>query len=228
MTRHICVGLLALAACASPSAPDTPDAAQAARADAAIDAAAPPPSRDAAPPPDACGTQVSQLLVNPAFDMSPRGTGWQQIEAVANSPLITDEDGVAEHTAPAKAWLGGFEAQLGVVEDALWQEVAIPAHTTQLVLSGVYDVRTSEAASTVAYDTAELVITDLDGVPIQRVLALSNKTVKTAWTSFAHAFTQDLSGRTVRILLTSSNDDLDPTSFYFDSFTLTAIHACAN
>ncbi|HEY5926733.1 MAG TPA: hypothetical protein VIV11_33835 [Kofleriaceae bacterium] len=232
----VVVALLACA-CAAQSGPapeinDTPDAGQVARLDARQDPPPPPPPDagvlvDAATPPgDACISQVKQLLVNPAFDASPQGAGWQQTLVDIESPLITGDDGVLEHTPALKAWLGGYEALVGTATDVLVQNVTIPANTTHLVLTGMYDVRTGEPASTTAYDTAKLVITEMDGTVIATVLSLSNLTPKTAWTMFGHAFTQNLSGKTVRVRLTSSNDILDPTSFFFDSLALTATSGC--
>lgn len=190
----------------------------------------PPPSPDPAPtppvaPPDACVPQVSQLLVNPAFDSTPTGTGWTQRAIAAEFPLITS-DGVPEHSPGSIAWLGGIDSVTGVVTDALTQDIAIPANTTHLTLIGVYDVRTAEVPSQTAFDTAELSITETNGTPIASILALSNVAPTTQWRAFGHAFTKDLSGRTVRLSLTSRNDDIDATSFFFDSFSLIATHGC--
>jgi len=238
MVNKLCFGLVALTACSAQSSPSEltlPDASQAARTDAPNNPPPPPPGADAAvvpadaatPAGDACVPQVTQLLVNPAFDNAPIGTGWSQTLIDVLSPLITDADGVVEHTTPYKAWLGGFEAGTGTVKDSLVQNVAIPANTTHLVLTGMYDVRTDELPSTIEYDTAKLVITELDGTTIVTVLALSNTAPTTAWTMFGHAFTQNLSGKTVRVRLTSTNDLSDATSFFFDSLALTATHGCA-
>jgi hypothetical protein len=220
MSHKICLGLLMTAACGTQVA-DAPDAGLRVSPGKGDQ-----PSEDAGAP--GCATQATQLLANPSFDQFPDGTGWTQALIASDSPLITDADGVVEHTPPFKAWLGGIEAPIGAtVKDWLVQDVTIPANTTQLVLTGVYDVRTSEAATTTEYDTAKLVITELDGTTIAVVLALSNATPKSAWTTFLHTFTQDLSGKKVRLRITSTNDELDPTSFYVDSLALTAMH-CKN
>jgi hypothetical protein len=178
------------------------------------------------PSSDACVPQVTQLLVNPAFDMAPQGKGWIETLAVPGYPLITSQDGVPEHTPSYKAWLGGFPAPSGTIKDALTQDVTIPALTSHLVLRGRYDVRTAEEPTTTAYDTVKLVVTELDGTPIQTVLSLSNASETSTWAIFGHAFTQNLSGKTVRVRLISSNDIYDETSFFFDSFELTATHGC--
>lgn len=211
-----------------------PDAGSIARPDAAPEQQTLPPDApvDAAPvvpPSDACAPQVTQLLVNPAFDMSPRGTGWQQRLASPDAPLVTTEDGVAEHTPTAKAWLGGFEAPTttSLLFDSVYQDIVIPAGTTHLVVTGFHDVRTGEDPTTVDYDKAKVTLTDLNGVVISTVVALSNANPTTAWTAFGYAFTQDLSGKTVRFRIASSNDELKTTSFFFDSLAVTATHGCA-
>jgi hypothetical protein len=216
MAHKICLVLLMAAACDT-QVSDTPDAGLKVSPGKGDQA-----SEDAAVP--GCATEATQLLANPSFDQFPEGTGWTQALIASNSPLITDADGVVEHTAPFKAWLGGIEAPIGgTVKDWLVQDVTIPANTTTLVLTGMHDVRTSEAATTTEYDTAKLLITELDGTTIAVVLALSNATPKSGWTTFGHTFTQDLSGKKVRLRITSTNDELDPTSFYFDSLALTAM-----
>lgn len=190
-----------------------PDARPDARPDAPPDA-----------PPDACIPVVTQLLQNPAYDLTPQGTGWQEQIIQAGYPLITSQDGVAEHSAPYKAWLGGFTGN--AVTDVLYQDVTIPPATTQLVLSGYYDVRSSETTTTTVYDTGSLGLTQTNGTPIVTILALSNLTTKTTWTLFTHTFAQNLSGQTVRLRMTSSNDSSLASSFFFDTFTLTATHGC--
>lgn len=176
-------------------------------------------------PPDACVPVATQLLVNPVFDLSPVGTGWQQTVIDPGFPLVTADDGVVEHSAPYKAWLGGFEAATTTATDVLWQNVVVPAGTTQLVLTGYYEVRTDESATAItAYDTASIALTQTNGTPIQVVRAVSNLTPTTAWTAFSHTFTQPVAGQTVQVRMTSSNDFLNATSFWFDTLALTATH----
>jgi hypothetical protein len=206
--------------------------------DAAIDAPKPPPDAppDAPPPqavdapPDACVPQMSQLLVNPVFDLTPMGTGWTETRIDQAYPLVTDQDGIAEHSAPYKVWLGGFEAPITTVTDIITQDVAIPPLTTQLVLTGFRDVKSSETTTSTMYDTAVLSVRQTSGAVIANILSLSNldkSAGNTAvWTPINHTFAQNLSGQTVRIHITSSNDFSLPSSFFYDTFTLTATHGC--
>jgi hypothetical protein len=109
----------------------------------------------------------------------------------------------------------------------LYQDVAIPPLTTELVLMGFHDVRTNEwSGASTAYDTASVSLIQPGGALIATVLSLSNLTPKTAWTPFNHTFSQDLSGQMVRVRFTSRNDSSYATSFFFDTLALTAIHGC--
>src|SRR5205814_2280191 len=104
---------------------------------------------------------------------------------------------------------------------------AIPPATTALVLTGFYAVRTDEtSAGAGAHDSASVTLAQSNGAPIATVLSLSNLTAQTGWMPFDHAFAQDLSGQTVRLRFTSSNDGAYPTSFFFDTLALTATHGC--
>ncbi|MGE0547721.1 MAG: hypothetical protein AB7O24_14830 [Kofleriaceae bacterium] len=192
--------------------------------DAKIDAPRPADAAVDAPPMMPCTPATTQLLINPAFDLNPVGTGWQQVLIDPAAPLVTADDGVLEQTAPYKAWLGGLLATNDNVVDVLEQSVAIPANTSELVVSGFYDVRTLELAGDPAYDAASVVVTELDGTPIATALAVSNQTPTTGWTAFSYSVAQPLSGMTIRLRMTSSNDFLNETSFFFDSLQLRATH----
>lgn len=185
----------------------------------------------AQPMPDAyqCQVMTRQLLVNPVFDLTPAGTGWV-LQNIDNAyPVVTDQDGVPEQSAPYKAWLGGFTGQeKGVtsVTDSLYQDITIPAGTTKIVLTGFYEVRTAETAAT-AFDTAQLALVQTNGTQIELVTSVSNLNATTAWTAINHTFATNvaaLSGQTVRLRMTSTNDIIDVSSFYFDTLALTATY----
>lgn len=233
------VVLLTVAGCASGSSAlgqddaNNPPPVDAPKAVDAKPVDTPPPidaPADAAPdaPPDAfvCTPMTTQLLANPSFDLTPQGTGWTQTPIDAAFPPITDQDGAAEQSAPYKVWLGGFEAPtIGTsVTDIVYQDVAIPANTTELVLTGYYLVATQETTTTSAFDTASLAITKTDGTQIQSVYSFSNLTLFGTWTAFSYTVPQNLSGQTIRLRMTSSNDDSFVTNFYFDSLALNATH----
>jgi hypothetical protein len=188
-----------------------------------------PPPPDAAPPPptDAyqCTVMTRQLLLNPTFDLTPSGTNWV-LQNIDNAyPIITDQDGLAEQSAPYKAWLGGFVATTAgtSVTDVLYQDVQIPMGTTMLTLTGYYAVGTQETGTTV-YDTGNVALVQTNGTPIENVLSLSNAAPVSTWTAFTKTFTTNLSGQTVRLRFTSSNDDSFVSNFFFDTLALTATY----
>jgi hypothetical protein len=201
--------------------------------DAAIDARpdAPPdaPPDAAVPvdaPPDACVPITTELLQNPVFDLTPAGTMWQQVPIDPMYPPITS-DGFAAQSAPYKAWMGGItggDEGTASVTDQIYQDVAVPAGTTQLVLTGYYVVGTAETVTTVN-DTGSVDLLQTNGTPIENVMSLSNLTpTAAAWQPFSHTFTANVSGQTVRLRFTSTNSVDNVTNFFFDTLSLKATH----
>ncbi|HTR52654.1 MAG TPA: hypothetical protein VMJ10_18190 [Kofleriaceae bacterium] len=195
------------------------------------DAPAPPPPdafvfRDAPPPPDACVVMTTQLLLNPVFDATPVGTDWQATPIDPMYPLITN-GAIAAQSPPYYAWMGGLagsdEGEESVT-DLLYQDVTVPANTTQLVLTGYYAVGTDETTTTTVYDTGTFELTQTDGTPIEGVLALSNLSATSGWVAFSHPVTANLSGQTVRVFMTTTNDIVNETGFLFDTLALKATH----
>lgn len=183
---------------------------------------------DAPKPPDAyvCQVQTQQLLANPVLDLNPMGMGWVQQPIDGAYPIVTSDDGIAEQSAPFKAWMGGFAGEdyfVSSLSDQFYQDVTIPMGTTQLVLTGFYEVRTGETLNSV-YDTAQVALTQTNGTPIESAVQLSNLTPTTAWTPINKTFSGNLSGQTVRLRLVTSNDITNATSFYFDTLALTATY----
>ena len=105
--------------------------------------------------------------------------------------------------------------------DALWQDVMIPASTTMLVITGMYDARTTEISGTV-FDRGSLALVTTANAPIETVIALTNLTPTTTWTAINHPVTAAVAGMTIRLRMTSSNDFTSASSFYFDSLGLMA------
>ncbi len=190
--------------------------------DAPVDA---PPRVDA--PPDACVPQTTELLANPVFDGTPLATGWTEVLIDPSGPIIGSA-GFAAHTAPNKAWLGGYAGSdegVSSVTDQLYQDFLVPAGTTQLVLTGVYAIGTQESPNTSVYDTASVDLTQTSGTEIENIQAVTNLSVTgNAWTAFSHTFTNIPAGQTVRLRFTSTNDISGATSFLYDTLSLKATH----
>ncbi len=136
-----------------------------------------------------------------------------------------------EQSAPFNAFLGG-EANFGEVTDILTQDVVVPADTTKLVLTGFWAIDIQGFPD----DSADLALTLTNGTPIEDVQRLDDDTTPTnQWTAINHTFANpaSLSGKTVRLRMTSTVDDdddgegdVDETDFFFDTFALTATHGC--
>ncbi len=170
--------------------------------------------------PTSCTPAVVELLTNPAFDAAPDGTGWVATPISAAYPLITAQGSVAPQSPTNKAWMGRLA--VANAKDSIYQDVVIPASTTQLVLTGFYDVRTLELGATV-YDRGAIELVQTDGTTmIEPVIALDNAHTTTTWTAIDHPFTASLAGQTVRLRLRTDSDNTLASSFYFDSLSLKA------
>lgn len=216
MRRLLFVGLLATGcATAGTEQPNT-------GTDAATDGS----TADAAPDaPLPCNEVMTELLMNPAFDATPMGTGWTQTPIDAMYPLITDQgqtgtSGITEHSAPYDAWLGGLAGT-----DVLFQNITVPARTRLLILTGFYEVRTGETVAT-AVDTGSLAFTDTNNTPIVVAQSLDNTKKTTTWSTinFSVANAPMLSGMTIRLRMTSTNNGSLFTSFWWDTLSLKATH----
>lgn len=184
------------------------------------------------PPVDApidapCTPTTTQLLVNPAFDGVPMGTGWVDQPFDPGYPLITSDDGAPEHTAPNKAWLGGWLGEIFAdATDQLYQQVTVPAGTTSLTVRGQYWVATDEDPGSTVYDDSQVELLNSSGGLLQTALTVSNVGPTTAWTPFQVVFGSSYAGQTVRLRFRSANDFSLPTSFFYDSIALEATIAC--
>jgi len=223
MKRYICLVLLTSCATASYPAGDPADAGPAdafsridARAvpDARVvdanpaappDAYVPPP-----PPPNPTCAEHNLPLVNPRFDSGP--VVWTEL---GSYPIINAIEGA--HTPPYLAWLGG---ELDYA-DALYQDVAVPAGSTQLRLSGQALIITNESGGD--YDLINIELGDTNHNFLESLAVWSNTSAAADWSYFIVGSTQGYPGRTIRLFFSSSNDNMYSTSFYFDSLNLTAL-----
>ena len=222
---------------------DTPDT------DAAIDAAIDAPAIDAAidaPPVDAaidaplpidapidaplpidappCTPGTTQLLVNPAFDLAPEGTGWLQMPFDALYPPITTDQlaSPAPDTPTRHAWLGGFDS----ATDSIEQTVTIPAGTTSLVLRGRRATITNETTTTTVYDTSTVDLMTTTGTVIENAVTVTNLTASATYASWLKTFATPHAGETVKVRLRSTTDVSQTTNFFYDSLALEATTSC--
>jgi hypothetical protein len=175
-----------------------------------------------------------QLLVNPTFDLMPIATGWTESENPNKMvEIVTDQPpsgmGFSPQSAPYYAWMGGFIASSHstTYTDEMQQNIAIPAGTTALTLTGYYIVNSAEEPD-FPYDTATLGLTQLDGTQITPQLSLSNE--DDDGTQSYHGFSLNytnaagLAGTSVTMRITTTNDYSNPTNFIFDTLAVTATY----
>jgi hypothetical protein len=197
---------------AGPVLPGDPDAAP----PPPVDAAPPPPVDAAPPPPDAAMCQTTQLLQNAAFDESPLGTKW-----TLEDDVLSDEGPAGADTRPNALWLGG----LALRDEAIYQEVAVPAGLTSLTLTLKFQVRNPEGGNTV-YDSATLTVRSASNALLHELRQWSNRDPATnAWQTASFTIPNTVAGQRVRVHFAGRTDRSFHTSFQFDTLALTAV-AC--
>lgn len=184
---------------------------------------------------DACVPMMTELLASPSFDATPQGLGWIQLpvpNAVGGPYYPITNFGPASHSAPFHALLGGLAGEdcspvASTITDQVYQDVVIPAGTTQLVMTGQYIIGTMEPnLDGMVYDRGELGLVETSGAPIEVAIGGTNLTSVAAWTPFSKTFANPaaLAGRTIRVRATHTGDVSYNTNFFFDTLSLRATH----
>lgn len=203
-------------AAARPDAPpEPPDAAP--PPPPMVDAAPPPPppTPDAAPPP--CTTTWLNLLANPGFDS---GTANWSESSSGGYPLIgAPPSGVAAHSAPNVAWMGGYDS----ANDQVWQvSIAVPASATMLRLKGQRIIGTEESGST-PYDFLTFRLRNAGGTPIETLATFSNADAVASWTPFEIYAISSYAGMSLQLHIQATTDIILSTGFLVDSLALEAL-----
>jgi len=174
---------------------------------------------------DACVPVQTQLLINKDFDLGP-SADWHEIQftGTGGGELILAS---FPQSGAYDAWMGGYTGSPAY--DRLFQDIAIPAGTTALVLTGYHLVNTQEdnINDPGPYDFGDIVLATTANTLLEDAIDLDNidATTGTTYTFFTHSFaTAGIVGTTVRLVIESQNDDLNATNFRFDTLTLTATH----
>ncbi len=190
-------------------APGTPDAKVVLPADASIaDASIAPDSALA----DAmgCTTQTVNLLVNANFDAALGSWVGSPTEAsIVRVPPVSPD------SSPNSAWLGGATSST----DTLYQDVAIPADATGLVLSGKIRQTTAE----ILFNNDDILRLDIRDTSNAVLAALKNwdESDDSGWQIFSYNLA-DYSGQTIRVYLQATNDGDRASSFFIDTMNLSA------
>ena len=164
---------------------------------------------------DACTPVLAELLVNGDFESNM--TGWHEIQF--DSELISSQ---VPQAGTYGAWLGSY-AQTAT--DELYQDIAVPAGTTSLVLTGYSLVYTKEATTTNAYDRAYVSLATTTETTLETALTVTNLGATAAYVPFTHSFAvAAVAGASARFKLNSSSNASNYTNFFFDTFSLKATH----
>jgi hypothetical protein len=177
-----------------------------------IDAA---PMIDAAPPADAMCT-TTQLLLNPSFDADPINKDWVEVRDPENmnQRVISDSDLTPRaHSAPGRIWFGSRNN----FTEAAYQDVAVPAGTIELVLTGQVYVGVEDTV-----DHAELEIRRTDNTVITEVKRWVRADANSAFAAFSLPITGNHAGTTVRLAFKGTTSAFTPSSWMFDTLALNA------
>ncbi len=175
-----------------------------------------------APDSGACTTVTRNLLTNGNYEggIAP----WVEQRIDAGYPLVTNSAGpTGAQSGTYRAWLAGVATTPASNKDSLYQEVAIPATTTTLVLKGYFEVR-SEETTTPVYDRATVELMSTTNTQLQLLRSLDDNGKTTAWQALNVPITANVKGQTVRLKLSTASDATQATSFLFDTLSLEATH----
>jgi len=168
---------------------------------------------DAAP---GCTVQTVQVLTNNAFDAG--NVSWVTAPFNAAFPMIDNlaDSGYAPQSGGFGAWLNGYAV---TSSDRMYQDVAIPASTTALTLTGYRLIYTDEAGGT--FDTASLQVRSTSDAVLATLASWSNADAGGTWQVFSFNV-GSYAGQTIRLHLSSASDNSFQTSFLFDTLVLNA------
>ncbi len=169
--------------------------------------------------PDAmgCTDVVVQLLSNENLDLG-SGGGW--VENGAGFPIVLSPSDptyplpVTPQSGNYAAWMGGVDS----ATRAMYQDVAIPAGATNLTVTGYRYIATEETSGT--WDVWTATIRNTGGGVLETLGTLSNADALESWVTFNYVPVTNFAGQTIRLYFENTNDILNNTNFFIDSFAL--------
>jgi hypothetical protein len=165
------------------------------------------------------GSCLVDLLVNGNFDVS-TDAGWS--ESLAGGMIVAGSSSnlpgeIDAYSAPNLGWLGRLGGS-----DSLRQDVEVPSATRRLVLRGRRWIDSREAPSSSASDSVKISLLETDGDLIEVLKSYDDGDETSGWVSFSATADRAHAGKTLRVELSSRNDDEVRTSFFFDDLVLEA------
>jgi hypothetical protein len=133
-------------------------------------------------PLDAGGCDVIQLLTNEDLDLGP-GVGW--VEDGAGFPIILSPTDptyplpITPHSGAFAGWMGGVDS----ATRALYQDVLVPAGTTELTVSGYRLIATEEISG--VWDVWTASIRNEANVVLETLGSFSNADENPIWILFS-------------------------------------------
>ncbi|MBL4635387.1 MAG: hypothetical protein JKY56_16120 [Kofleriaceae bacterium] len=155
-----------------------------------------------------CTTQTVNLLLNANFDGALGSwVGSPSEVSIVRVPPVSPD------SSPNSAWLGGATSST----DILYQDVAIPADASGLVLSG----RIRQTTAEILHNDDDILRLDIRNTSNVVLVALKDwdEDDDSGWESFSYNLA-DYSGQTIRVYLQATNDGDRVSSFFIDTMNL--------
>jgi len=161
--------------------------------------------------------RASNVLSNGNFDAA-TSAPWVEMGNPTYPMVVNASDaGISAQSGSRIAWLGGFESST----DALYQDVAVPAGQGALEVTGYYRINSQEVLSGV-YDVFTIDLVTTSNTVLEHVLQRTNLDATSGWTAFDYHAIGNYGGQTVRLRMSSRNDDTFVTNFFVDTMVLDA------
>jgi len=159
-----------------------------------------------------------ELIRDGGFEAGLPNPAWQTSSSIS-SDILDDTPDPAPHSGMWKAWLGGDD----LVQESLWQMIAVPADTVSLQVS--YWWRVSTLESTHPFDTLTVQIRDAQGNPLEVLETLTDGDAAPGWQQSVFTISTVYAGQTIQLAFVAETDDTNPTSFFVDDVSALACRA---
>jgi hypothetical protein len=156
------------------------------------------------------GGAPAQLLLNPGFESGNNGQ-WTTTNAVIDSSA-----GRPARTGSWKAWLNGYAT---THTDYIYQNVTIPAASTNATLSFYVRIDTAETTTTIQYDKLQVQVSTNGGASYTTLATYSNLNANSTYTLKTFNLNGYI-GQTIRVRLYGTEDSSLQTSFVVDDTSL--------
>lgn len=158
----------------------------------------------------------AELIQDSSFEGGTPNSVWQ-VSSNVFSDILDDTPDPAAHSGMWKAWLGGSN----LIQESLWQALAIPAGTPGLRVSYWWRVDTFESAH--PFDTLAVQVRDAGGTPLETLETLTDGDASSLWRQSVFTLTTPYAGQTIQLAFVAQTDDTNPTSFFVDDVSVARV-----